>query len=246
MIDLVSLNRAARPWTQNPIDRPIIVPLLRQRPLHVRCHIPWRSLAVAEDRAVVNIVAVIGIIPIGGIPPPAIPIPVTATVTDEAVIAVPPPIAVVTLPPIPALRRTIRPLISGAFVMFPRLFVPLRIVVGDNVVLFGFLGALDVLLVVIGVRCDVRLSLLGLVIAVGYLLIAAWLRGDMLLTRLRAGRLRANMRLSRLRADAPIACLRPAFLRRGCRLGRGLRLFLFLLFLLIVGLRGLDRGQAYQ
>ena len=53
------------------------------------------------------------------------------------------------------------------------------------------------------------------------------------------------MRLSRLRADAPIACLRPAFLWRGrCRLG-GLRFFL-LLFLLIVGLRSLDRCQAHQ
>src|SRR5437764_8359999 len=245
MIHLVSLNRAARPWTQDAIDRSKIVPLLCQGSLHLRGHFAGRSVSVAEDRAVVNIVAVIGIIPVGGIPPPAIPIPITATVTDEAVIVAPPPIAVVMFPPIPALRRTIRPFISGAFVMFPRLFVPLRIVVGDNVRLFGFLGALDVLLVVIGVRGDVRLCLLVLVIAVGYLLIAAWLRGNMLLTRLRAGRLRANMRLSRLRADAPIACLRPAFLWRGCRLRRGLGLFLFLLFLLIVGLRGLDRGQAH-
>src|SRR5437667_9199474 len=196
MIDLVSLNRATRPWTQDAIDRSIIVPLLCQVLLPLRGHIAGRSVAVPEDRAVVNIVAVIGIIPVGGIPPAAIPIPVTATVTDEAVIAAPPPIAVVTLPPIPALRRTIRPFISGAFVMFPRLFVPLHIVVGDNVRLFGFLGALDVLLVVIGVRRDVRLSLLVLVIAVGNLLIAARLRGDMLLTGLRAGRLRADMRLS--------------------------------------------------
>src|SRR4029077_2654150 len=183
-----------------------------------------------------------------GIPPAAIPIPVTATVTDETVIVAPPPIAVVMFSPIPALRRTIRPFISVAFVMFPRLFVPLRIVVGDNVglvLVLVFFGALDVLLVVIGVGRDVRLCLLVLVKTVGYLLITAWLRGDMLLTRLRAGRLRANMRLSRLRADAPIACLRPAFLWRGCRLRRGLRLFL-LLFLLIVGLRGLHRGQAHQ
>src|SRR5881398_2014782 len=229
MIDLVSLNRAARPWTQDAIDRSIIVPLLCQGSLHLRGHVAGRSVAVPEDRAVVNIVAVIGIIPVGGIPPPAIPIPITATVTDETVIAVPPPIAVVTLPPIPALRRTIRPFISGALVMFPRLFVPLRIVVGDNIGLLGFFGALDVLLVVIGVGRDVRLCLLVLVITVGYLLITAWLRGDMLLTR--------------LRADAPIACLRPAFLWRGCRLRCGLRLFL-LLFLLIVGLRGLHRCQA--
>src|SRR6266480_4758458 len=244
MIYLIPLNRAASPWTQDAIDRPIIVPLLCQGSLHLRGHVAGRSVAITEDRAVVNIVAVIGIISVGGIPPAAIPIPVTATVTDEAVIAVPPPTAVVTLPPIPALRRTIRPLISGAFVMFPRIFVPLRIVVGDNVVLFGFLGALDVLLVVIGVRGDVRLSLLVLVIAVGYLLIAAWLRGDMLLTRLRADmrltRLRANLWLSScLRADAPIACLPPAARLCRRRLG-GLRFFL-LLFLLIVGLRGLDR-----
>src|SRR5438552_7070819 len=251
MIDLVSLNRAASPWTQDPVDRSIIVPLLCQGSLHLRGHVARRGIAVAEDWTVINIVAVIGIIPVGGIPPAAIPIPVTATVTDEAVIAAPPPIAVVTLPPIPALRRTIRPFISGAFVMFPRLFVPLRIVVGDNVVLFGFFGPLDVLLVVIGVRRDVRLSLLVLVIAVGHLLIAAWLRGDMLLTDLRADmrltRLRADLWLSScLRTDAPIACLPPAFLWRGCRLRRCLRLFLFLLFLLIVGLRGLDRGQAHQ
>src|SRR5438477_2814081 len=245
MIDLVSLNRATRPWTQDAIDRSIIVPLLCQGSLHLRGHVARRGIAVAEDGTVINIVAVIGIIPVGGIPPAAIPIPVTATVTDEAVIAAPPPIAVVTLPPIPALRRTIRPLIPTTLKLLIRFFVPLRIVVGDNVRLFGFLGALDVLLVVIGVRGDVRLSLLVLVIAVGHLLIAAWLRGDMLLTRLRAGRLRANMRLSRLRADAPIACLRPAFLWRGCRLRRGLRFFL-LLFLLIVGLRGLDRCQAHQ
>src|SRR5213082_1894366 len=144
MIDLVSLNRATRPWTQDAIDRSIIVPLLCQGSLHLRGHVAGRSVAVPEDRAVVNIVAVIGIIPVGGIPPAAIPIPIAATVTDETVIAVPPPIAVVTLPPIPALRRTIRPLISGAFVMFPRLFVPLRIFFGDNVVLFlpfiGFVG----------------------------------------------------------------------------------------------------------
>src|SRR4030095_13011259 len=156
MIDLIALNRVARPWTKDPIDRPIIVPLLRQRPLHFHRHVARRSVAVAEDRAVVNIAAVIGIISVGWIPPAAIPIPVTATVTDEAVIAAPPPIAVVMFPPIPALRRTIRPFSSGAFVMFPRLFVPLRIVVGDNVRLFGFLGALDILLVVIGVRGDVR------------------------------------------------------------------------------------------
>src|SRR5947207_2887387 len=245
MIYLIPLNRAASPWTQDAIDRPIIVPLLCQGSLHLRGHVAGRSVAVPEDRAVVNIVAVIGIIPVGGIPPAAIPIPIAATVTDETVIAVPPPIAVVTLPPIPALRRTIRPLISTALKLLICLFVPVRIVVGDNVRLFGFLGALDVLLVVIGVRGDVRLSLLVLVIAVGHLLIAAWLRGDMLLTRLRAGRLRANMRLSRLRADPPIACLRPAFLWRGCRLRRGLRFFL-LLFLLIVGLRGLHRCQAHQ
>src|SRR5438477_11769602 len=161
MIYLIALNRAARPWTQDPIDRPIIVPLLRQRPLHLPRYVARRGVAVTEDRTVVNIVAVIGIIPVGGIPPPAIPIPITATVTDEAVIAVPPPVAVVTLPPIPALRRTIRPLIPTAFVMFPRLFVPLRIIVRDNVGLFlpfiGFVGLnnLGVLLVVIGVRRDV-------------------------------------------------------------------------------------------
>src|SRR4029077_2117729 len=171
---------------------------------------------------VVNIVAVIGIISVSGIPPAVVPIPITATVTDEAVIAVPPPIAVVTLPPIPALRRTIRPLIPTTLKLLIRFFVPLGVVVGDNIRLFGFFGALDVLLVVIGVGRDVRLRLLVLVITVGYLLITAWLRGDMLLTRLRAGRLRGNMRLSRLRADAPIACLRPAFLRRGSRLRRGL------------------------
>src|SRR5437899_3618550 len=204
MIHLVSLNRAARPWTQDAIDRSIIVPLLCQGSLHLRGHVAGRSVAVPEDRAVVNIVAVIGIITVGGIPPPAIPIPITATVTDEAVIAVSPPIAVVTLPPIPALRRTIRPLIPTAFVMFPRLFVPLRIIVRDNVGLFlpfiGFVGLnnLGVPLVVIGVRRDVRLSLLVLVIAVGgNLLIAARLRGDMLLTGLRA-----HLRLStRLRSE---------------------------------------------
>jgi len=52
------------------------------------------------------------------------------------------------------------------------------------------------------------------------------------------------MRLSRrLRADAPIACLVPPFFGAGVACVRGLRLFLFLLFLLIVGLRGLDRCQ---
>src|SRR6267378_2404287 len=215
MIDLIALNRAARSWTQDPIDRPMIVTLLRQRPLHVHRHIARRSVAVTEDRAVVNIAAVIGIVPVGGIPPPAIPIPITATVKDEAKIVAPPPIALVTLVPIPALRLTKRQFIPGAFVMFPRLFVPLHIVVGDNVCLLGFFNALDVLLVVIGVCRDVRLSLLVLVIAVGHLLIAACLRGDMLLTRLRAGHLRADMpftglraylRLSGLRANAPIAC----------------------------------------
>src|SRR6266487_1538253 len=163
MIDLVSLNRAARPWTQDAIDRSIIVPLLCQGSLHLRGHGAGRSVVVPEDRAVVNIVAVIGIIPVGGIPPPAIPIPVTATVTDEAVIVAPPPIAVVMFPPIPALRRTKRPFISGGFVMFPRLFVPLRIVVGDNVVLvlvLGFFGDLDVLLIVIGTRRGIRMPLL--------------------------------------------------------------------------------------
>src|SRR5438552_19194711 len=167
MIDLVSLNRAARPWTQDAIDRSIIVPLLCQGSLHLRGHVAGRSVAITEDRAVVNIVAVIGIIPVGGIPPPAIPIPVTATVTDEAVIAVPPPIAVVTLPPIPALRRTIRPLIPTTLKLFIRFFVPLRIVVGDYARMFGFLAALGVLLVVIGVGHDVRLCLLVLVITVG-------------------------------------------------------------------------------
>src|SRR5207302_11126166 len=115
--------------------------------------------------------------------------------------------------------------------------------------------SLIVLLVVIGVCRDVRLCLLVLVIAVGNLLIAARLRGDMLLTGLRAGRLRADMRLSgRLRADAPItglranaaiASLRSARLCRGRRLARGLRLFL-LLFGLVFGLRELYRRQAYQ
>src|SRR5207248_852939 len=230
MIDLITLNRAARPRTQDAIDRSIVVPLLRQRPLHVRCHIARRSLAVAEDRAIVNVVAVIGIISVGRIPPAVVPIPVTASVKDEAEIVAPPPIPFVTFPPIPAARLTKRELISGAFVMAPRLFVPLRIVVGDNVRLFGFFGALDVLLiVVIAARPDVRMRLL--VRAVGHLLIAA--------------RLRADMPITGLRADMPIASLRRARLCRArSRLG-GLRFFL-LLFLLIVGLRGLDRCQANQ
>src|SRR5437016_13262933 len=186
MIDLVSLNRAARPWTQDTIDRPIIVPLLRQRPLHLHRYVARSSIAEAEDRTVVNIVAVIGIILIRGIPPAVAPIPIVATVTDEGVIAVPPPIAVVTLPPIPALRRTIRPLIPFTLKLLIRLFVPCRIVAGDNIGLLGFFGALDVLLVVIGVGRDVRLCLFVLVIPVGYLLITARLRADMLLTGLRA------------------------------------------------------------
>src|SRR5207245_8280316 len=147
MIDLVSLNRAASPWTQDAVDGSIIVPLLCQGSLHLRGHVAGRSVAITEDRAVVNIVAVIGIISVGGIPPPAIPIPVTATVTDEAVIAVPPPIAVVTLPPIPALRRTIRPFIPSALVMFPRLFVPFPIVIGDTRALSGFFVLLVVFVV---------------------------------------------------------------------------------------------------
>src|SRR5438477_4251183 len=119
MIDLVSLNRAARPWTQDAIDRSIIVPLLCQGSLHLLGHVAGRSVAVAEDRAVVNVVAVIGIIPVGGVPPSAIPKPITATGTNKAVIVAPPPITVVMFPPIPALRPTQRPLISGSFVMFP-------------------------------------------------------------------------------------------------------------------------------
>src|SRR5437016_6666069 len=108
MIDLVSLNRAARPWTQDTIDRPIIVPLLRQRPLHLHRYVARSSIAEAEDRTVVNIVTVIGIISIRGIPPAVVQIQITATVTDEEVIAVPPQIAVVTFPPFPELRGTIR------------------------------------------------------------------------------------------------------------------------------------------
>src|SRR5438477_1134626 len=235
MIYLIALNRAARPWTQDAIDRPIIVPLLRQRPLHLHRYVARSSIAEAEDRTVVNIVTVIGIISIRGIPPAVVPIPITATVTDEAVIAVPTPIAVVTLPPIPALRRTIRPLIPTTLKLLIRLFVPCRIVVGDNVGLLGFFGALDVLLVVIGVGRDVRLCLFVLVIPVGYLLITARLRADMLLTGLRAN--------AGLRADALLAGLPPA--ARLCRRRLGsLRLFL-LLFLLIVGLRSLHRGQAH-
>src|SRR5205823_5004436 len=114
MIDLITLNRAACSRTQDAIDRPIIVPLLRQRPLHLRRYVARRSLAVAEDWAVVNIVAVIGIIPVGGIPPARVPIPVTAPVKDEAEIVAPPPIPFVTFPPIPAARLTKRELISGA------------------------------------------------------------------------------------------------------------------------------------
>src|SRR5438128_9907239 len=101
MIDLVSLNRAARPWTQDAIDRSVIVPLLCQGSLHLCGHVAGRSVAVAAARAVVNIVAAIGIIPVGRIPPPAIPIPITATVTDEAVIGPPPPTAPAPLPPRP-------------------------------------------------------------------------------------------------------------------------------------------------
>src|SRR5207248_722711 len=244
MIDLVSLNRAARPGTQDAIDWPIIVPLLRQRPLHVHRHVARRGLAVAEDRTVVNIVAVIGIISVGRIPPPAIPIPITATVTDEAVIIAPPPIAVVMFPPIPTLRRTKRPFISGAFVMFPRLFVPLRIVVGDNVCLvfvLGFFGLnnLGVPLIVIGSRPGVRIPLL--VIAVGRLLIAARLRADMPF-----GGLRPPILVACLRSAAVLGCLRSARLWRGRCLARGLRVFLLLLFLLIVGLHGLHRCQAHQ
>src|SRR5205823_4094344 len=244
MIDLVSLNRATRPWTQDAIDRSIIVPLLCQGSLHLRGHVAGRSVAVPEDRAVVNIVAVIGIIPVGGIPPPAIPIPITATVTDEAVIVAPPPIAVVMFPPIPALRGTKRPFISGAFVMFPRLFVPLRIVVGDNVILvlvLGFFGLnnLGVPLIVIGSRPGVRIPRLD-----GRLLhhlLVARLRADMPVTGLRPPILVAC-----LRSAAVLGCLRSARLWRGHCLARGLRLFLLLLFLLIVGLRGLHRCQAHQ
>src|SRR5438045_8522927 len=139
MIDLISLNRATRPWTQDAIDRSIIVPLLCQGSLHLRGHVAGRGVAVPEDRAVVNIVAVIGIIPVGGIPPPAIPIPITATVTDEAVIAAPPPIPVVMFPPIPALRLTKRPFLSAAFVTSPRLLVPFHTVVCDSVCLMPVL-----------------------------------------------------------------------------------------------------------
>src|SRR5437762_3717815 len=242
MIDLVSLNRAARPWTQDAIDRSIIVPLLCQGSLHLRGHVAGRSVAVTEDRYVVNIVAVIGIIPVGGIPPPAIPIPITTTVTDEAVIAAPPPIAVVMFPPIPALRRTKRPFISGAFVMFPRLFVPLRIVVGDNVVLvlvLVFFGGLDVLLIVLGSRPGVRMPRLD--VRLLHHLLGARLRADMPVTGLRPPILVAC-----LRSAAVLGCLRSARLWRGRCLARGLRLFLLLLFLLIVGLRGLHRCQAHQ
>src|SRR5437868_15192894 len=100
MIDLVSLNRAARPWTQDAIDRSIIVPLLCQGSLHLRGHVAGRSVAVPEDRAAVYIVAVIGIILVGGVPPSAIPIPITATATDEQEIVAPPPNALVTFPPL--------------------------------------------------------------------------------------------------------------------------------------------------
>src|SRR5438105_2323056 len=133
MIDLISLDRAACPGTEDPIDRSIIVPLLRQRPLHIHRHVARRSLAVAEDRTVVHIVAVIGIIPVGRIPPAAVPIPVTAPVKDEAEIVASPPIAFVTFPPIPAPRVTKRQFISSALEMAPRYFVHLHIVVGNNV-----------------------------------------------------------------------------------------------------------------
>src|SRR5437773_10532814 len=112
MIHLVSLNRAARPWTQDAIDRSIIVPLLCQGSLHLRGHVAGRSVAVPEDRAVVNIVAVIGIIPVGRIPPSAIPIPIPATVRDEAASVAPPPIAAVLFPRVLASRRSKRPFLS--------------------------------------------------------------------------------------------------------------------------------------
>jgi len=43
MIYLIPLNRAASPWTQDAIDRPIIVPLLCQGSLHLRGHVAGRS-----------------------------------------------------------------------------------------------------------------------------------------------------------------------------------------------------------
>src|SRR4029077_16829508 len=127
-----------------------------------------------------------------GIPPAAIPIPVTATVTDETVIVAPPPIAVVMFSPIPALRRTIRPFISGAVIMFPRLFVPLRIVVGDNVglvLVLVFFGDLVVLLRVTGSGPGVRRPRLDV----------------RLLHHLLVARQRADMPVTGLRLDIPVA-----------------------------------------
>src|SRR5437868_4248956 len=230
MIDLIPLNRATRSRSQNAIDWPVIVPLLSQGPLHLHCHVPRRSVAVAEDRAVVNVVAVIGIISVGGIPPAAVPIPVTAPVKYQAEIVAPPPIAFVTLPPIPAPRVTKRQFISGAFEMAPRRFAHLHIVVSDNVRLFGFFGANNLGVLLVPTRRDIRMRLLGR--TGGQLLVAARLGANMPATRLRASTLGASPRCARL---GRLRCL-----------ASGLRLFLLLLFGLIVGLRSLHRCQTNQ
>src|SRR5205814_1810426 len=179
------------------------------------------SLAVAKDGAVVNIVTVVGIVTVGRIPPPAVPIPVTASVTHEPIVAVPVPIPIVLHSHIARLCHVIGPLVPGALEMLPLLLRHVGVVL-RNVFLFRLVAALNVprVLIVVATRCRVRI-----------LLFRVGVCGLLFLFLLPAGL---------------IACLRPT--ARCCRrrLRCRLRPFLFLFIGLIVALREQRRCDAYR
>src|SRR5438477_9262569 len=136
MVDLIPLNRAARSRSQNSVNRPIIVPLLSQGPLHLRGDVERRSVAIAKDRPVINVVVVVWVVAPGRIPPARIPIPITATVKRDPTVMPMPPVAIVPLTHDPRACHIKRHFVPTPFEMAPRLLVHLHVVVGDNVGLF--------------------------------------------------------------------------------------------------------------
>src|SRR5207248_2580827 len=101
VISLEPLNRTASHWAQDAVNRSLVIALLGQPLLYFRCHIARCDIAIPVDRPVIDIIAVIGVIAVGGIPPAIVPEPVAATVEHNWEALRTPPATIMALMPIP-------------------------------------------------------------------------------------------------------------------------------------------------
>ena len=104
MIGLPLCDRASGARAKDSVDGSLIVALLSEHLLHLCGDIAGSSVAIAEDRTIVRVIIVIGIVTVGGIPPAVIPEVIAASVDDEPVEMRRPPDAIVTDTPVKLAR----------------------------------------------------------------------------------------------------------------------------------------------